>query len=104
MLDPPHSTLFTEACRIKRRTGKKRGIKRSSVGVDTEDIPLGVITAAANHHDSPLLSETLDTTGELPEPASVHLDHAYDSEVSREILADRDLFGVISRKARARSA
>ena len=37
----------------------KQGIKRS-VAVDAEGIPLGVITAPANRHDSPLLSETLD--------------------------------------------
>jgi transposase len=77
----------------------KRGIKRS-VAVDAEGIPLGVITAPANRHDSPLLSETLDTAGELPERASVHLDRAYDSEITREILADRDLIGVISKKGK----
>jgi transposase len=38
----------------------KRGIKRS-VAVDADGIPLGSITAPANRHDSPLLSETLDT-------------------------------------------
>ena len=59
----------------------KQGIKRS-VAVDAEGIPLGVIAAPANRHDSPLLSETLDAVGELPEQASVHLDRAYDSEVT----------------------
>lgn len=77
----------------------KRGIKRS-VAVDAEGIPLGVITAPANRHDSPLLSETLDSAGELPERASVHLDRAYDSKVSKEILADRGLIGVISNKGK----
>lgn len=38
----------------------KSGIKRS-VAVDADGIPLGSITAPANRHDSPLLSETLDT-------------------------------------------
>ncbi len=37
----------------------KRGIKRS-VAVDAHGIPLGVVTAPANHHDSPLLAQTLD--------------------------------------------
>ena len=37
----------------------KGGIKRS---VAAYGIPLGVITAPANRHDSPLLPETLDTT------------------------------------------
>jgi transposase len=37
----------------------KQGIKRS-VAVDSDGIPLGVVTAPANRHDSPLLGETLD--------------------------------------------
>jgi transposase len=60
----------------------KRGIKRS-VAVDADGIPLGSITAPANRHDSPLLSETLDTVKTLvplPELANVHLDRGYDSE------------------------
>ncbi len=48
----------------------KRGIKRSTV-VDERGIPLGVVTAPANRHDSPLLDETLDhaprTLRELPD-------------------------------------
>ena len=77
----------------------KRGIKRS-VAVDAEGIPLGVITAPANRHDSPLLSETLDSALELPEHSSVHLDRAYDSKVTREILQSRHLIGVISEKGK----
>ena len=38
----------------------KGGIKHS-VAVDAEGIPLGIICAPANRHDSPLLAETLDT-------------------------------------------
>jgi IS5 family transposase len=75
----------------------KRGIKRS-VAVDVEGIPLGVIAAPANRHDSLLLSETLHTVGELPEQASVHLDRAYDSKVTRELLESRALSGAISEK------
>jgi len=77
----------------------KRGIKRS-MAVDADGIPLGVITAPANRHDSPLLGETLDTVGELPGQASVHLDRAYDSNLTREILADRGLIDVISEKGK----
>jgi transposase len=77
----------------------KRGIKRS-VAVDAEGIPLGVITAPANRHDSPLLSEILDIAGQLPEHSSVHLDRAYDSKITREILESRDLIGVISEKGK----
>ena len=78
----------------------KQGIKRSVV-VDAEGIPLGVIAAPANRHDSPLLSETLDTAGELPEHSSVHLDRAYHSKATTEILAERNLIGVISEKGKS---
>jgi transposase len=80
----------------------KRGIKRS-VAVDADGIPLGVITAPANRHDSPLLSETLDTVEKLdlpPEQASVHLDRGYDSDLTRKWLAERGLIGVISEKGK----
>jgi transposase len=77
----------------------KRGIKRSVV-VDAEGIPLGVIAAPANRHDSPLLGETLDTAGELPERASVHLERAYDSKLTRGLLEYRGLIGVISEKGK----
>ena len=80
----------------------KRGIKRSSV-VDAEGIPLGIVVAPANRHDSPLLGETLDVLealGELPDRASVHLDRGYDSEATRERLKDRGLSAAISEKGR----
>jgi hypothetical protein len=77
----------------------KRGIERSVV-VDAEGIPLGVIAAPANRHDSPLLGETLNTAGELPERASVHLDRAYDSKLTRGLLEYRGLIGVISEKGK----
>ena len=54
----------------------KQGMKRSMM-VDARGIPLGVVVAGANRHDSPLLAPTLDalrTLGGLPEPVSVHLD------------------------------
>jgi beta-phosphoglucomutase-like phosphatase (HAD superfamily)/transposase len=64
----------------------KRGIKRSTM-VDANGIPLAVVAAGANRHDSPLLSPTLDAADgkaavELPEYAGVHLDRAYDSTVA----------------------
>jgi transposase len=80
----------------------KRGIKRS-VAVDADGIPLGVITAPANRHDSPLLSETLDAVERsgLPlEQASAHLDRGYDSDLTRKRLAERGLIGVISEKGK----
>ena len=79
----------------------KRGIKRSTV-VDARGIPLGVVTAPANRHDSPLLDETFDhafrTLGELPARASVHLDRACDSLTARRKLEARSLICEISQK------
>lgn len=78
----------------------KLGTKRSLV-VDAVGIPLGVISAPANAHDSPLLAPTLDTLerlGPLPEGMRVHLDAGYDSGKTREQLAHRGLRGVIARK------
>jgi transposase len=83
----------------------KRGMKRSMM-VDAEGIPLGVVSAGANRHDSPLLAPTLDAAGasiELPEQAGVHLDRAYDSKVTRGLLEDRGLVGVISQKGKLAS-
>jgi transposase len=79
----------------------KRGTKRSTA-VDAKGIPLGPVTAPANRHDSPLLTETLDevaqTLGELPESTSIHLDRGYDSETTRQRLRERALSAEISRK------
>jgi transposase len=77
----------------------KQGIKRSTV-VDADGVPLGVITVPANRHDAPLLGETLDTVRGLPEQASVHLDRAYDSNATRQLLAEHGLIGVISEKGK----
>ena len=71
----------------------KLGIKRSTL-TDAGGLPLGVISAPANRHDFPLLAPTLDTLkdlGPLPEDTCVHLDAGYDSHVTRQLLADREL-------------
>ena len=79
----------------------KGGIKRSTA-VDASGIPLGTVTAPANHHDSPLLGETLDAVAEslggVPERANVHLDRGYDSGITRERLQERGLLAEISKK------
>ncbi len=79
----------------------KQGIKRSTI-VDGRGIPLGVVIAPANCHDSPLLDETLDavaqTLGGLPEETSVHLDRGYDSKATRKRLEERGLLAEISQK------
>jgi transposase len=80
----------------------KQGIKRS-VAVDSKGIPLSVITAPANRHDSPLLGETLDLLeqwGSMPERTSVYLDRGYDSEATRKRLGERRLEAVISEKGK----
>ena len=77
----------------------KAGLKRS-MAVDANGIPLGTLTAPANRHDSPLLVGTLDAAAEslggLPEGASVHLDRGYDSNLTRERLAEMGLGWEIS--------
>jgi hypothetical protein len=81
----------------------KQGLKRSTV-VDGEGIPLGVIAAPANRHDSSLLDETLDTLevlDPLPEQMSVHLDRGYDSETTRQKLKVRGLASMISEKGKS---
>ena len=81
----------------------KQGIKRSTA-VDAEGIPIGSVSAPANRHDSPLLAPTLDNASELvgalAEEAMVHLDRGYDSELTRQRLADRGLLAEISRKGK----
>ena len=80
----------------------KQGLKRS-MAVDAEGIPLGALCAPANRHDSPLLGRTLETveaSTKLPEDATVHLDRAYDSKVTRELLENRGLVGMISKKGK----
>ena len=80
----------------------KRGIKRSTM-VDANGIPLGVVSAPANRHDYPLLAPTLDALEALglpPESVSVHLDRGYDSNVTRRLLEERELIGVISEKGK----
>jgi rhodanese-related sulfurtransferase len=77
----------------------KQGIKRSVVVVDAGGIPLAVVSAPANRHDSPLLAPTLDALEALAlppkKPVSVHLDRGYDSNLTRQLLEERDLVGVI---------
>jgi transposase len=77
----------------------KGGLKRS---VLTEDhgLPVVVISAPANRHDSPLLEPTLDglNTVELPAQVTAYLDAGYDSAKTRALLDQRGFDYVISRK------
>ena len=67
----------------------KQGTKRS-VMTEGHGIPIGVVVAPANRHDSPLLEPTLERLGrfgfDLPERITVHLDAGYDSRRTRELL------------------
>jgi hypothetical protein len=67
----------------------KQGMKRSVAG-DGDGIPLHLVAAGANDHDSPLLEPTLagipDMIGPLPDRPTVHLDRGYDSGKTRDLL------------------
>lgn len=101
-LDLTH--LSIDGCCVKAPTGGdntgpnptdrgKSGQKRS-VLTDGNGLPLGVILAGANRHDSPLLRPTLECLSRfeffLPESIRVDLDSGYDSCVTRDLL---DEFG-----------
>lgn len=67
----------------------KQGTKRS-VAADGDGIPLHLLAARANDHDSPLLEPTLagisEAIGPLPDGPCVHLDRGYDSAKTRDLL------------------
>jgi hypothetical protein len=79
----------------------KGGLKRSTQ-VEAEGIPLGVVSAPANRHDSPLLKPTIEAAaaqvGPMPDGATMHLDRAYDNNPTRELLDELELHGEIARK------
>jgi hypothetical protein len=67
----------------------KQGMKRS-VACDGGGLPLHLVAARANDHDSPLLEPTLggicDMIGPLPDRPGMHLDRGYDSTKTRDLL------------------
>jgi hypothetical protein len=67
----------------------KQGTKRS-IAAAGDGIPLHLVTARANDHDSPLLEPTLagipDMIGPLPDNPRMHLDRGYDSAKTRDLL------------------
>ena len=78
----------------------KQGLKRS-VLVDATGVPLGVVAAGANRHDSPLLEPTLAAlapVGAAPAATTVHLDRGYDHGVTRALLDALGFTGAIARK------
>jgi hypothetical protein len=81
---------------------RKGGLKRS-VASDGHGIPLGIASAGANRHDSPLLAPTLRAARHqldhlLPEDRSCHLDAGYDSTITRQLLDELGFDGQIARK------
>jgi transposase len=78
----------------------KQGLKRSTV-TDAAGIPLHLVSAGANRHDSPLLAPTLAglaKLGPLAQDITVHLDRAYDSARTRALLDALGFAGAIARK------
>ena len=78
----------------------KLGLKRSTL-TDAAGIPLHLVSAGANRHDSPLLAPTLEglaLLGPLPRRITAHLDRGYDSAPTRALLAALGFTGVIARK------
>lgn len=81
---------------------RKGGLKRS-LATEAAGVPLGVVSAGANRHDSPLLGPTLAAADQQvaatwPSGVTVHLDAGYDSGVTRELLDQLELHGEIARK------
>lgn len=77
----------------------KQGLKRS-VASDARGIPLGIVSAGANRHDSPLLAPTLeaakDQVGRLPQRVNVNLDRGYDNSKTHSLLGELGFTGAIA--------
>jgi hypothetical protein len=81
---------------------RKGGLKRS-VASDGYGVPLGIASAGANRHDSPLLAPTLEAAGRqldeiLPQDRTCHLNRGYDSTVTRQLLGELGFDSQIARK------
>ena len=104
--------LATDGCITKAPCGgdkagpspvdrRKGGLKRSAT-TDANGVPLGIVSAGANRHDSPLLDPTIENTkqqvGPLPKKPVMHLDSGYDGKPSRDVLTAHDMVGEIAKK------
>ncbi len=80
---------------------RKGGLKRS-IATEARGVPVGIVSAGAHRHDSPLLEPTLnaaaDQAGPLPEDVTIHLDAGYDSQKTRDLLDSLGFDGEISRR------
>jgi len=78
-----------------------------SILTDRNGIPVGWAIDGANRNDSVLLAPTLDNTAEhglLADIETIWLDRGYDSEVTRQRLAARDLDDAVIAKKRQRGS
>lgn len=79
----------------------KQGLKRS-VATEARGVPMGLVSAGANRHDSPLLVPPLEAAkkqvGVFPEQVNVNLDRGYDSDKTRAALEELGFTGEIARK------
>jgi len=79
----------------------KQGTKRSVV-TDGRGIPLALVGAGANRHDSPLFEPTMrqipDMIGVLPDQPCVHPDRGCDSTPTRDLLDELGYVYEIARK------
>jgi len=79
----------------------KQGLKRS-VATEARGVPIGLVSAGANRHDSPLLVPTLEAAknqvGVFPEQVNANLDRGYDSDKTRAALEELGFTGEIARK------
>ncbi len=79
----------------------KQGLKRA-LASDACGVPIGLVAAGANRHDSPLLGPTLEAAigqvESLPEDVNVNLDRGYDNNKSRTLLRELGFTGEIARK------
>ena len=66
---------------------------------DADGVPLGIVSAGANRHDSPLLQPTRQATktqvGAMPEQVNINLDRGYDSD---KLLTELGFTAEIARK------
>ncbi len=81
---------------------RKGGLKRS-LATEGYGVPLGIASAGANRHNSPLLAPTLNAAisqlgGTVPEERSCHLDAGYDGQPARQILDELGFASQIARK------
>jgi transposase len=78
-----------------------------SVLTDRNGIPIGWTAEGANRHDSVLLEPTLEAAAEhgvLEDIETIWLDRGYDSDVTRERLAERNLDDAVIAKKRGRGS